>query len=73
MPADTQRSEQVIEAYKKNKHASNALRRIHYLIRGYDEEHASNRRLACVGLIVVLVLVSVAAYLLLNSQSITLP
>ena len=73
MSSDTQRSEQVIEDYKKHKLASSALRRIHAIIRSFDEDHAANLRLARVGLVIVVVLIAVASYFLLNTESVTLP
>lgn len=73
MSQQASRSEQIIEGYKEHKLAVSALRRIHDLIQGFEEERASNLRLAAVGLPVMLVLIGVAVYSLLSTSSLTLP
>jgi hypothetical protein len=67
MSADTSRSEQVVEDYKKHKLAGCALHRINDLIRGFEAERAIDLRLAQFGSILVLALIGVSAYFLLNN------
>ena len=67
MSADTLRSAQVIEDYKKHKLAGCALHRINDLIRGFEAEQAIDQRLAQYGLILVLALIGVSACFLLNN------
>ncbi len=54
MADEKSRSEQVVEAYKRHKLARSALRRIHDLIRDFDSARAADRRLAWVGLALLL-------------------
>jgi hypothetical protein len=72
MSADTSRSEQVVENYKKHKLASSALRRIHDLIRGFEEGRALDLRLAQFGLIIILTLIGTSIYFLLGADKLTL-
>ncbi len=72
MSADTSRSEQVVEDYKKHKLARNALRRIQDLIREFEAGRAFDLRLALFGLIIVFTLTGVSAYFLLSADSMTL-
>ena len=72
MSADSSRSEQVVEGYKKHKLASSALRRIQELIRGFEEARALDQHLAQFGLIIILALISVSVYFLLSADSLTL-
>ncbi len=73
MSHDTSRSEQVVEGYKKHKLAASALRRIHLLIQGFEQDRAANLRLAGIGLAIILVLTGISAYILLSADSVTLP
>jgi len=66
MSHGTPRSEQVIEDYKKHKLAGSALRRIHDLIRGFEDGRELDLRLAQFGLAIILGLLGVSAYLLLS-------
>jgi hypothetical protein len=72
MSHDTSRSEQVIEDYKKHKLAGSALRRIHELIRGFEEDRAFDLRLAQFGMVIILGLIGVSACLLLNFDRLSL-
>jgi hypothetical protein len=72
MSSDPSRSEQVIADFKRRKLARSALCRIQQLIHEFEEGRACDRRLARIGVIVVLLLVSVSLYLLFSSDSITL-
>ena len=51
------RSEQVVEAYKRHKLARSALRRIHELVRDFENERAFDRRLAGIGLALLLLVI----------------
>jgi hypothetical protein len=72
MSADTSRSAQVIEDYKKHKLASCALHRINDLTRGFEEGRALDLRLTLFGSILVLVLIGASVYFLLNTVRLTL-
>ena len=72
MSANTSRSEQVIEVYKKHKLASCALRRIDELIREFEACRALDLRLAQYGSVVILALISFSVYFLLSADSLTL-
>ena len=67
MSADTSRSAQVIEDYKKHKLADCALHRIKDLIRRFEAERAIDLRLAQFGSILVLALIGVSGCFLLNN------
>ncbi len=71
MSADTSRSEQVVESYKKHKLAASALRRIHELILGFEGACAADLRLARIGLVVILVLLAMLAYIFVGSGQVT--
>jgi hypothetical protein len=72
MSHDTSRSEQVIEDYKKHKLSSSALRRINDLIRGFEEGRALDLRLAQFGMVIILGLLGVSAYILLSIDRLSL-
>ena len=72
MSTESTRSKEVVEDYKKRKLAISALRKIQEIILGFDEEHASNARMARVGLIIIVVLIAAAAYFYLSMDSVTL-
>ena len=67
MSADTSRSAQVIEDYKKHKLAGCALHRINDLIRGFEEEREIDLHLARFGSILMLALIGVSVCFLLNN------
>lgn len=73
MSSEGTRSEQVVEAYKKHKLSASAMRRIHELIHGFDEDKASDRRLALIGVVLLAVLLAVAYFWSGSGESITLP
>jgi hypothetical protein len=72
MSADTSRSEQVIEDYKRHKLARSALRHIQDLIRGFEQGRALDQRLARFGLIIILALIGTSIYFLLGADKLTL-
>jgi len=72
MPADTERSQAVIEDYKKRKLAGSALRRIHELIEGFERDRAVDLRLARIGVTIILVLLGLSVYYFLGGNSLTL-
>jgi hypothetical protein len=63
------RSEEVVENFKKHKLALSALRRIQDLLRGFEREREFDRRLARVGLVIILVLVAVSMVWLSSTGS----
>jgi hypothetical protein len=72
MASEPTRSEQVVADYKQRKLGLSALRRIHELIRGFEEDRAFDWRMARIGLLVIVVLVSVSLYLFFGGERITL-
>ena len=72
MDSETTRSEQVIEDYKKRKLAASALRRIHAIIQGFDQERADDRRLAWLGVLTIALILIVAAVVFFNFDSVRL-
>ena len=72
MTTDSERSEVVVEDYKKHKLARSALRRIHEIINGFEQDRAADLRIACIGISIILVLLGVAAFLFFGSDSLTL-
>ncbi len=72
MTADTDRSEAVVEDYKKHKLARSALRRIHEMIHGFEQDRATDLRIARIGITIIIVLLGVAAYFFFGGDSQTL-
>jgi hypothetical protein len=70
MPAQSQRSEEVIADYRKHKLAHSALRRIHELLKEFEQERALDRMLAGIGLAVIVIVVG-ASLLWLSSAGST--
>ena len=69
MATDPERSEAVIEEYKKRKLATSALHRIRALLHGFEQDRASDMRLALIGIIIILLL-GVAAWFFLGSETV---
>ena len=72
MTADPSRSEQVISDYKKHKLARSALRHIHALIRGYEEEREVDRKLARIGIVVLVLLIAAGVYFALSAERVVI-
>jgi hypothetical protein len=72
MSSDATRSEEVISDFKKRRLTQSALRRIQDLLHEFEEGHAFDRRLALVGVVIAVLLVSVSFYFLFSGDSITL-
>ena len=72
MTSDTERSEAVVEDYKKHKLASSALRRIHEIIHGFEHDRAADVHMARIGVFIILAILGVAAYYFLGIDSQTL-
>jgi hypothetical protein len=72
MASEPTRSEQVVAGYKQRKLGLSALRRIHELIQGFEEARAFDWRMARIGLLVMVVLVSVSLYFVFGGERITL-
>jgi len=70
-PAQT-RSEAVVEAFKQRKLTLSAMRRIHALIQSFEQERATDKRLAGAGLLVILLLLGVSLYFFMSGNSVTL-
>jgi uncharacterized membrane protein YbaN (DUF454 family) len=67
------RSEQVVDGFKKHKLAVSALRRVHELLQEFERDRAIDRRLALIGLAIVLALIGVSIWLLPSGSGVTLP
>ena len=72
MASDTERSEAVVEDYKKHKLASSALRRIQEIIHGFESDRAADARMARIGIFVILAILGVATWFFLGVDSQTL-
>ncbi len=72
MSSQLNRSEAVITDYKKRKHKRSALRRIQDLLLSFDQERAFDRRLARIGMAVVVLLVAISLYWLASADSMIL-
>ena len=72
MASEPTRSEQVVAGYKQRKLGQSALRRIHELIQRFEEERAFDWRMARIGLLVLVVLMSVSLYFVFSGERITL-
>lgn len=62
MASEPTRSEQVVAGYKQRKLGLSALRRIHELIQGFEEARAFDWRMARIGLLLTVALMSVSLY-----------
>jgi hypothetical protein len=72
MTSDTERSEAVVDDYKKHKLAGSALRRIQEIVHGFDQERATDIRLARIGIVIILLLLGLAVYFLFGLETRTL-
>lgn len=72
MAADTERSEAVIEEYKKRKLAASALRRIHQIIHGFEKDRSIDVLIARFGVGIIIVILGIAAWFFLGGGSTTL-
>jgi len=70
MSTEPSRSEQVVEDYKKRKLARSALRRIHDLIEGFEQDRLIDRKLARIGLVVIVLLIVAGLYLVFAPDSV---
>jgi len=73
MTTDSSRSAQVVEKFKKHKIAASALRRIHDLIHGFEQDRAADLRLALIGIVITLLLLGALAFHFFSTESVTLP
>ena len=71
MNAESDRSEQVIEGYKKHKLSISALHQIQRLIRGFEREEHADRRIAWIGMLLLAAIVIGLALNFFNRASIT--
>jgi hypothetical protein len=72
MSSQLNRSEAVITDYKKRKLKRSALRRIQDLLLSFDQERAFDRRLARIGMAVLVLLVAISLYWLASADSMIL-
>ena len=73
MSSTPTRSEAVVTSFKQRKLAISAMHRIRELIRSFEQERATDRRLAQLGLVVILLLIGVSLYFFMSGDSFTLP
>ncbi|TNF85792.1 MAG: hypothetical protein JSU67_13505 [Gammaproteobacteria bacterium] len=71
MTPDSERSEQVIESYKRRKLAASAIRRIHEIIQGFEQDRIADWRMARIGAMIILALLAIAAFLFFGSRGVT--
>ena len=67
------RSDAVVEAYRRHKLARSALRRVRDLIAEFDESRAADARLARAGIVALLLLLGLALVFFFSAERITLP
>ncbi len=72
MEPDTSRSKQVVEDYKKRKIAVSALRRIQEVVHGFEQDRQIDRRLARVGIALIVILLVAAAFFFLGTSTVTI-
>ena len=72
MKADNSRSDQVIEAYKRHKLSVSALHHIRRMLREFDRERAADRKLAIVGVVVIVSLFAVMVWLWLGGNDVVI-
>jgi hypothetical protein len=72
MSSTPTRSEEVVESFKQRKLAQSAMRRIHELLREFEQERVTDRRLARAGLAVILLLLGVSLYFFISGDSVVL-
>ena len=60
MSNDSSRSEQVVEGYKRHKLASSTLREIHRLLQSFEREREGDKRVAVIGIMVVIAIIAAA-------------
>jgi hypothetical protein len=66
------RSEQVVESFKRRKLAHSAIRRIHELIRSFEDERITDKKHAKIGLVLILLLIGISIYFLTSGNSVVL-
>lgn len=63
MSSEFERSQQVVDNYKKRKLAHSAFFRIREIIHGFEQERVADRRMAQIGIALILLILAIAAYL----------
>ena len=72
MAFDIERSEAVVEDYKKHKLAGSALCRIQEIIHGFERDRAADVYMARIGIFIIVAILGVAAWFFLGVDSQTL-
>jgi hypothetical protein len=72
MSSQLHRSEEVIADFKKHKLARSAMRRIQDLLWGFEQDRAFDRKLARIGVVIVVLLVAASIYWLSSADSVIL-
>ena len=66
------RSEEVVESFKQRKLAQSAMRRIHELIREFEQDRIADRRWARVGIALILLVLGISMFFFLGGDSVIL-
>ena len=66
------RSEEVVESFKQRKLAQTAMRRIHELIREFEQERNADRRWARIGVILIFLVIGMSLVFFLSGDSVIL-
>ena len=72
MVTDSNRSERVVEGFKRHKLARSAWRQIHDLLRQFEAERAFDRRAAWLGMIGLTIVIGLALWFLFSGERVTL-
>ena len=70
MTTDSDRSERVVADFKKRKLAASALARIHEIIQGFEQDRIVDRRMARIGIVIILAVLAIAAYFFFSGEDI---
>ena len=72
MSSNSNRSEQVVERYKRHKLAASALHEIHRLLREFEQVRADDKRIAVIGMVALMGLIAVAWFFIAGGETITI-
>lgn len=68
MSNHSSKSEEVVEGYKRHKLSASALREIHRLLQEFEQARAADKRIAVIGVIVMIALLAAAVlYIFVSS------
>ena len=70
MSNEFERSEQVVDDYRKHKLAASALARIREIVYGFEQERVADRRMARIGIAIILLILAIAGSLFFGGEDI---